>query len=308
MPESAEITQEILTLLREKKKISSEDIAKRFDKTQEEIFSIMNPLLKEQKVDVEYKYTIPYFYLSASAHGQLQKQKNPAPEINPTLLKSEPLTPEIAHLIEEFKEKIAQKKIPPAAETYQKILSALYTTPEVHRIPYILTIAGLKTQLGEILKDDFDIKTVEHTIQNLIEQCQVHLSNKRIVEAKQSYEHAFALYNQIPDDFIERKSKLRPTLIDLYKEVNAQYSKLMYWKLIEVTAYIEDLLKTGKNYLSHNDLRGALDIYGRCIEVLNKLPPAFIKKRMAIYNELFEFYKETSIKADIQKLQQEISK
>lgn len=297
---SATFVQQLVRYVGSKDRVSIKELGQNFDLDDEQLLSILNPLIKEKIVGVEYKFAQPHFYLNADDDPQFQNKlaailygKN----VETGEKYSDDEREANKHLIERFKGHVASRELQNAADSYKEILEAFDRTKDVKRIHELMAVAQHIEELDGHLLEAFDVRPMEKRIREILQRCREYLRIKKVHEAKQHYEEAYALFNSIPDDFVEKKTKLSNELLDLYKQVNDHYSKLLYWRLVEVSTHIDELLKTGKAYLEHNDFRGAYDIFSRCVEVLEQLPETFLKKRFAIYNELFDFYKQTSIKS-----------
>ncbi len=306
MSESSKIKigEDILIFIKEKNKVSVKDICKVFSLSKKDVMDVTDLYMKKELIGIEYKFTTAYFYITEGGILYIDqgigsvdkkiKRDNGKPKEKLTIL------------IEELNSQITSDNVEAAADTYSKIIINLNDMNDVSVIPEVLEISRIKEFLNNKLKFYFNPSNLEKPINNLIDKCKIALKADKVEESKKLYDEAFGLFATLPSDFVQYKSTIGDDLVELYKELNIRYLKILNVKAVDIDNHITELINTGNGYLEKNNFKGAFEVYSRCISVINDIPKPFLKRRMDLYNKLFEYYKEIGMKADIVRMRHEL--
>jgi len=273
----------LLRLLKDKKQISFEELAKQLEVPVETVEAWATFLEEEGFVSIVYKFTTPYILYSPEKSKELPLLHIDASgKAYPSGPKEQP---------EPIKESEIKARVLPS--------SGEIDLNEESFSPVRAELSGAKPREIEPLEKP----TLEKDSTAILEQINKLVAEEKFEDAKQLYDELKKNYVELPEEYRKRKALMEQSIAQVDTQLSVTFDTYVLKQLKEYGVKILLLVKQGREALKKNDVEKAGNIYKQVTELFHKLPESQLSEKRELEREVMDFSNEYVTKQQAKSMQ-----
>ena len=303
---------DLLELIRRRGKLSVDDAAKTLKLPVGSVQSIIDFLVEEKMVGIEYKFTTPYVYLNE------QKGIGPTPllgasrqdpaKANPDQIKSEGTsTAEIATLVTGIRLLLENKQYDQVEDAYDSLWKKMAGSDLTWDKGLFEEFSAINEQIAKTmgaLYEEFKVKSL--AIRQQMSQAQAFLAAKRVDEAFALYSPISSQLEGLPSLLYQEKKALERDVLRLYRDIHEAQGQSDSQKAAFLSRSISEQASRTRPYLLSGNILLAKEHYRNLLGLYSQLPSGFLPLKNSIARELAQMYKSLAIQIEIESLRSQL--
>jgi len=148
----------------------------------------------------------------------------------------------------------------------------------------------LALSIAEKSKIELDAKG--KAIRKLLKEASANLSKNRIQEATEAYDQVEALYNELPEGFIDDKIKIQHIILELQEKLLNRKKEIYFSDLKFKSAKIEGMLSEINKDIILRRPQEAISVYQKLRYIFGTLPEGFLEEKTVLQNKVLTIHRE----------------
>ena len=291
-----------------------EEVSKTLHLPAPSVQALVDFLVEEKVLGIEYKFTTPYIYINNSAgivsaplppleslgqpHLDQGGQKKDADQTTPA---------EILMLVAGIKSLLENKQFDQVEDAYdslwKKVANGNYAWDKgLHE-----ELLAINDQIGKViggLYGEFTKKS--QLIRQMAAQAQSYLLAKQPEEALKIYNELSAHLESLPTLLYQEKKALEREILRLYRDIHEAQGALASQKAAMLSRTMSEQIGRLRPYLLSGNIPLAMDHYSRLLSLYAQLPSGFLPLKASMGREMTQMYKLLAIQVEIEMLKRQL--
>lgn len=167
-------------------------------------------------------------------------------------------------------------------------------------------IAELKKYSEKLNEEKLANETIITKIKQQLLNIRNNINSNNLIIAKSSFQEISNLYEMIPEDFSNERLELKKDIASMESILTSKLLEFYTKDFERKKRIILMSIEQARRFAREKNIEGAIREYRRCQEVYHSLSEGFLQRKVDLYEQIVELYKEIIIAAQISNLQNKL--
>lgn len=202
----------------------------------------------------------------------------------------EPLFKKTYDYIKEGKFESAKQVYNQIEEKYRILPEEFLEKKKILKIDLIKLNRDLALGISEVTGKQLKAKI--NLINKLMKDTLNYIKKNDIFSATKAYDEIEGLYKEIPEGYLDEKTKLQNSILQLQEKLISKKRTIFFIDLQNKTKEIHSNLNKIKNSMMKGKIAESIDIYQKVREIFATLPQGFLPEKTDLQNRILDVYRQ----------------